>query len=401
MKRNQPPAGRALSWVRVGSLPHGYGLGTLAAVLRPARIDLLYGLTAGHVLSEDERARADDGCRLHTSTGGSVEGRLNNWEPYFNRELPVAPIDAGLVELRADALSDMVDDIAWPLGWADAQPGEALRVLTRHHRIGARLRVPQQRVPMEVGVRRMRYEISAASIIDINDPLQPGDSGAAVWNLRDELVGVVSGDTPPGTPAGAVVTPIRSILEWARAVPVLRHEPLVPEDRGQPRPRVPAAAPSAPAALAAGRNATQERATAVDTLARTMWGEARGEPLQAAGMTAVAHAVLNRVVGASWWGNDVVSVCRKHAQFSCWNQGDPNREPMLRATLADPAFALALDIADKLLQRAPEDPERVRNDPTEGCTHYFARSVPRWPDWATGQPVHITIGNHLFFKNIR
>lgn len=401
MKRSPPSAGRALSWIRIGSLPHGYGLGTMAAVLRPARIDLLYGLTAGHVLSEDERARTEDGCRLSTHGGGTVDGRLNNWEPYFDRELPVAPIDAGLVELPADALSTMVDDIAWPMGWADAKVGEALRVLTRHHRIGARLRVASQRVPMEVGVRRLRYEISAAAIIDIDDPLQPGDSGAAVWNLRDELVGVIAGTTPPGTPPGAVITPIRGILEWAQAVPVLRHESLVPEDRGQPRQRTPAAPPPAPAALPAGRDAAQEHAIAVDTLARTMWGEARGESQQAAGMTAVAHAVLNRVAGPSWWGSDVVSVCRKHAQFSCWNAGDPNREPMLRATSADPAFALALDIADKLLQRKADDPERVRADPTQGCTHYFARSPPNWPAWAVGQPVHITIGNHLFFKNIR
>ena len=66
----------------------------------------------------------------------------------------------------------------------------------------------------------------------------------------------------------------------------------------------------------------------VDALARTVFGEARGECLS--GQEAVASVILNRVAfsgrrGGYWWGNTVYEVCHKPWQFSCWNQNDPNR----------------------------------------------------------------------------
>ena len=66
----------------------------------------------------------------------------------------------------------------------------------------------------------------------------------------------------------------------------------------------------------------------IDTLARTIFGEARGEPIK--GQEAVASVVLNRVKvaqargGRYWWGHDIISVCQKPYQFSCWNKSDPS-----------------------------------------------------------------------------
>ena len=40
----------------------------------------------------------------------------------------------------------------------------------------------------------------------------------------------------------------------------------------------------------------------IDTLARTIWGEARGEG--SAGMQAVANVVMNRAAIGGWWGNN-------------------------------------------------------------------------------------------------
>ena len=57
-------------------------------------------------------------------------------------------------------------------------------------------------------------------------------------------------------------------------------------------------------------------ATAADTLARTLWGEARNQGQ--CGMAAVAHVVLNRAAHPRWWGHDIISVCRAPEQFSCW-----------------------------------------------------------------------------------
>ena len=63
----------------------------------------------------------------------------------------------------------------------------------------------------------------------------------------------------------------------------------------------------------------------LDILARTLWGEARGESL--AGQIAVAWTIRNRVNDGnakSWWGEGYVGVCQKPYQFSCWNKNDPN-----------------------------------------------------------------------------
>lgn len=62
-----------------------------------------------------------------------------------------------------------------------------------------------------------------------------------------------------------------------------------------------------------------------DILARTLWGEARGESL--AGHIAVAWTIRNRVNDGrakSWWGEGYTGVCQKPYQFSCWNKNVTN-----------------------------------------------------------------------------
>lgn len=62
-----------------------------------------------------------------------------------------------------------------------------------------------------------------------------------------------------------------------------------------------------------------------DILARTLWGEARGESL--AGQIAVAWTIRNRVNDGnakSWWGEGYVGVCQKPYQFSCRSKNAPN-----------------------------------------------------------------------------
>lgn len=139
-------------------------------------------------------------------------------------------------------------------------------------------------------------------------------------------------------------------------------------------------------------------AEAIDTLARTMWGEAQGEG--DTGLAAVAHVVLNRVDAARWWGRDVVGVCRKPWQFSCWNSNDPVNPRVRAVTAADAIFARALEVAGQLLrlQRETHD-ERVRLDPTGGATHYHSSRIPP-PRWARGHPTCARIRNHLFYREV-
>lgn len=136
------------------------------------------------------------------------------------------------------------------------------------------------------------------------------------------------------------------------------------------------------------------RKQAADILARTLFGEARGEPVR--GKEAVACVVLNRVRrarrrGGWWWGGDIVEVCLKPWQFSCWNAGDPNRARIETVTDSDRVFRSCQRIAERALAG-------TLTDPTKGATHYHARGVH--PPWAWHKAPSAEIGRHLFYNNI-
>lgn len=130
---------------------------------------------------------------------------------------------------------------------------------------------------------------------------------------------------------------------------------------------------------------------AVDVLARTIWGESRGQSL--AGMEAVANVVLNRVKiaqarGRFWWGHTIIEVCRKPFQFSCWNGNDPNLPKLLAVTERNIHFVTALRIARRAVMG-------TLVDNTKGATHYHAHYVS--PRWARGQTPSVIIGDHIFY----
>lgn len=89
-------------------------------------------------------------------------------------------------------------------------------------------------------------------------------------------------------------------------------------------------------------------------LARTMYGEARGEYARLDGglaaLLAVGNVVTNRVKACSWFGRDVASVCLKPAQFSFWMPSDPNHEATRKAGPQDKVFRLCLELARHVCQ---------------------------------------------------
>lgn len=135
------------------------------------------------------------------------------------------------------------------------------------------------------------------------------------------------------------------------------------------------------------------RGMEIDVLARTLWGEARNEGYD--GMHAVANVVLNRVEeavargGQFWWGNDIIAVCHKPYQFSCWNSNDPNREKLMVVTRRDRRFQVALEIAERAV-------DGRLHDVTYRATHYHADYVS--PNWAKNAKPLITIGRHIFYR---
>lgn len=133
-----------------------------------------------------------------------------------------------------------------------------------------------------------------------------------------------------------------------------------------------------------------------EVAARTIWGEARGEP--EAGRLAVAHVIWNRARIASarkaagkrhplFGDGTLEGVCLQPWQFSCWNANDPNRAKMEALTREQLAPFVAV------VRRA-----RVEPDPTKGSTHYHTAAVA--PPWSKGLTPAVVIGAHRFFNNV-
>lgn len=131
-----------------------------------------------------------------------------------------------------------------------------------------------------------------------------------------------------------------------------------------------------------------------DVLARTIYGEARGENLD--GQEAIASVVLNRLrfskeKGGWWWGNTIAQICKKSWQFSCWNKNDVNRRKIAAVTLKNESFKVAKRIALRALAG-------LIKDKTGGATHYHTKNVR--PSWSIGKIPTAEIGSHFFYNDI-
>lgn len=129
--------------------------------------------------------------------------------------------------------------------------------------------------------------------------------------------------------------------------------------------------------------------TPEDIIARTLWGEARGEGYS--GQQAVANVICNRAALPRWWGHDEKSVCLHPYQFSCWNQDNPNRAKLIVVTDEDPIFGQCLIIASDALKG-------LLKDLTNGADSYRVIGTPA--KWANGLTPVAAIGHHEFFKTI-
>lgn len=125
-----------------------------------------------------------------------------------------------------------------------------------------------------------------------------------------------------------------------------------------------------------------------DTLARTMYGEARNQGAQ--GLQAVANVVMNRYRDPRF-PKTVSGVCLQANQFSCWNATDPNRTVILAVTASNSIFAQCQSIAAQAIAG-------TLPDITGGAEYYFNPSVVT-PSWAAGMRHTVTIGAHSFYSD--
>lgn len=364
-------------WPQVEAAPTGAaGFGTLSAVLRSRESpDTLLALTAGHVLNTGQFG---DRVVVHAAADPAalLSGELYDWMPDTTPHQTV-DLDAALVTLPAQALELLADDVDWPRGVRRDITGLTdLALLTRHHRIEGRLQPP---LTTQVQAGKLVYTMNNALCYQLQGSSQPGDSGAPLWDLEEQLVGLHLGAAPPGALGNGFGSPIARVIDWAEAEVVTR------------RTRGAAANTAAPARAAEPLPKGGEH----DTVARTLWGEARNQG--ATGMQAVAHVIFNRAADRRWRGQGgLAAICLQPAQFSCWNAADPNRQKCLDVTTADPQFQLAINTVSQVDASRRQSPPGT--DPTLGATHYHAVGV--LPAWALVGERTVTIGQHIFYRHV-
>ena len=146
--------------------------------------------------------------------------------------------------------------------------------------------------------------------------------------------------------------------------------------------------------------------TDLETLAKTVYGEARGESDM--GRLAVAFVCCNRAAIADiymhtrghrhplYGDGTVASACTMPFQFSCWNKGDPNYAKLLELDLASEGAAPCLESARIAIAKSAPDP-------SNGATHYHTKDKPSWakkwpPTWAEGHVPTTKLGGHVFYR---
>lgn len=154
-----------------------------------------------------------------------------------------------------------------------------------------------------------------------------------------------------------------------------------------------------------------------NVLAQTIWGEARQDGVK--GMIAVGNVIKNRAeANKAMFGQGIRGVALKPKQFSCWNQGDPNREKlkdilqydkiisMRKSPTGEPfnewfqkfkntgeyleykSYLKAKEIAQQLL-------DNKLPDPTKGATYYHTTDVK--PIWRNKLEKVAQFGDHVFY----
>ncbi|WP_422024769.1 cell wall hydrolase [Pyruvatibacter mobilis] len=223
--------------------------------------------------------------------------------------------------------------------------------------------------------------------------------GGGYWMIRRGMPQPVSG-APAGAPAPSPVASVDALLDaieqrWINPFPtsfaggsvpvytppVVDVGPILPP--GLPElPVDPPKADSTPDPLASYRTRTYD----TDIMARTLWGEARGEGRRSREM--VANVIMNRVKDRRW-PTSPAGVCLQPWQFSMWNAGDPNRAKAEAVDIDNSTFRQCIDIA-----RAAQAGDLP--DYTGGANHYATHATEK--DWMLAMQRTVKGTAHTFYK---
>jgi N-acetylmuramoyl-L-alanine amidase len=127
----------------------------------------------------------------------------------------------------------------------------------------------------------------------------------------------------------------------------------------------------------------------LDIVARTLYGEARGEVLL--GIQAVASVIWNRWrLRPRMYGESINAVCLKPYQFSCWNENDPNRSLILKDKIDGEVYTRCEEVAKDYFAGNGKDVTEIN------ATHYHAHYIDP-PSWTKFSSAVKEIGNHSFY----
>ena len=131
----------------------------------------------------------------------------------------------------------------------------------------------------------------------------------------------------------------------------------------------------------------------INILARTIYGEDRGELNHPKGgmqsLHAVGWVVRNRTQMPQY-SKHIHEVCTQSWQFSCWNCNDPNYLKLQAVTFDNQAFRSCYLAATQVLFANIKDC-------TFGANHYHSTGIAP-PYWAKGNTPTTQIGQHIFYK---
>jgi len=166
-----------------------------------------------------------------------------------------------------------------------------------------------------------------------------------------------------------------------------------------------------------GLNITNIKASLIESesdcniLTRTIYGEARGAT--DLDKRAVAWVIKNRATAAkaylekhktphpNFGTGDIKSACVARAQFSCWNESDPNYKMISPKDLfsildKDTIDGRALKACNAIAQEVISSDEE---DPTSGSKHYFMQKRIL-PYWLFGKTPALTTKAHLYYNDV-
>lgn len=357
--------------------------GSATALLQDRLGPQRYLLTCAHVAAGPS-ARAGDVVNVRGDAGGVAA--LSQWQPALGVQVRHTPIDAALLRVDTDLFDRLrTEGSLLPGNVGGAVVADQPLVLRRRGGpIGARALIYWSGFVDVPGLTpdEADYFLERGIGYRCVVPTHGGDSGAAVWDAGDGLVGMhlASLDGAPFDEPNAVFGAIQPVLDWFRVSPVLRGGQVARgaarDDAGPTRDRRPAAS-----AAALGDR---------EVVAATLWGEARNQDEN--GRRAVAGVIANRARTRYRRCASAREVCLDRWQFSCWNPGDPNLPKMLQVVARpDRDFAPALALADEVLAN-------TLVDITRGARHYHAAGVR--PAWARGHRPCAVFGDHLFYNDV-